>query len=130
MPNSDTFDLDDFLPYLLNQAASETSLEFQKYYKGKYGLLQTEWRVIFHLGRNGTMTATDICTRARIHKTKVSRAVSGLERRRYLSRRAVPNDRRHEGLTLTRQGEVVYADLREAAFRFDRAVMAQIPRQN
>jgi ATP-dependent Lon protease len=41
-------------------------------------MLRTEWRVLFHLGIYGEMTATDIVNRARIHKTKVSRAVQKL----------------------------------------------------
>ena len=48
MENSDTFDLQLFLPYLLNQAAEESSLSFQRVYKDRYGMLRTEWRVLFH----------------------------------------------------------------------------------
>ena len=33
------FDLQDFLPYLLNQAAEASSLEFQQLYKDRYGML-------------------------------------------------------------------------------------------
>ena len=40
MENSDTFDLQLFLPYLLNQAAEESSLSFQRVYKDRYGMLQ------------------------------------------------------------------------------------------
>ena len=70
MENSDTFDLQLFLPYLLNQAAEESSLSFQRVYKDRYGMLRTEWRVLFHLGIFGQMTARDIGLRARLHKTK------------------------------------------------------------
>ena len=78
MQNLGEFDLKDFLPYLLNQAAEEASLGFQVLYKERYGMLRTEWRVLFHLGRYGDMTAKEICDRARTHKTKVSRAVAAL----------------------------------------------------
>jgi len=80
------FDLIHFLPYILNQAAEASSLGFQQVYKQRYGMLRTEWRVLFHLGRYGEMTAKDICERARIHKTKISRAVKALEDRRFLVR--------------------------------------------
>ena len=50
MTKKDEFNLHDFLPYLLNQAAEESSLAFQQIYKGRYGMLRTEWRVLFHLG--------------------------------------------------------------------------------
>ncbi|MCB2136687.1 MAG: winged helix-turn-helix transcriptional regulator [Rhodobacteraceae bacterium] len=116
------FDLVDFLPYLLNQAAEQTSIGFQASYKARYGLLRTEWRVIFHLGRYGEMTAKDICARARLHKTKVSRAVKALETRRYLTRSELPHDRRNEILRLTRLGQSVFAELNLSARHFDETV--------
>jgi len=124
MAQNDDFDVKDFLPYLLNQAADASSLEFQRYYKGRYGMLRTEWRVVFHLGRYGTLTAKEICTRARIHKTKVSRAVGALEAKRFLTRSTDPDDRRHEALNLTRQGAAAYADLSVKAKRFDAELVA------
>lgn len=113
------FDLLEFLPYLLNQAAEESSLSFQKVYKDRYGLLRTEWRVLFHLGMFGEMTATDIGTRAKIHKTKISRAVYRLAQRRYLKRVPSETDRRVEWLVLTSAGEAVYRDLRDTAEAYE-----------
>ena len=113
------YDLKDFTPYLLNLAAETASLDFQRHYKAKYGMLRTEWRVIFHLGQYGPMHAKDICTRSRIHKTKVSRAVAALETKRYLARDDFEEDRRHAVLKLTKLGQSVFDDLFEAARRFD-----------
>ena len=129
MATQDTFDLRDFLPYLLNQAADVTSLEFQPAYKDRYGMLRTEWRVLFHLGRYGAMTAKEVCTRARIHKTKVSRAVSALENKRFLSRNTVEIDRRQEQLTLTKSGLRAYEDLNARAQAYDDALSAQFTAQ-
>lgn len=126
MPPSDPFELLDFLPYLMNQAADALSLEFQRYYKGKYGMLSTEWRVLFHLGCYGEMTAKEICDRARIHKTKVSRAVSALESKRYLVRKEHETDRRHAFLRLTPLGKRVFADLSRAARAFDASIRASM----
>tara|TARA_R110002110_G_scaffold19919_35_gene81638 strand:+ start:1481 stop:1942 length:462 start_codon:yes stop_codon:yes gene_type:complete len=117
------FDLQSFLPYLLNIAAEQSSATFQTYYKDRYGMLRTEWRVLFHLGRYGAMTAKDVCDRARLHKTKVSRAVAALQQKRFLTRNTRPDDRRHETLSLTPQGARAYADLATQAQRFDRALM-------
>lgn len=121
------FDLRDFLPYLLNQAAEMTSLDFQRHYKAKYGMLRTEWRVVFHIGRYGSMTAKEICERARIHKTKVSRAVSALEKRRFLNRTVVQNDRRQEMLSLTRVGRAAFLDLYAEAQKFQLELTAEFP---
>lgn len=118
------FQLQDFLPYLLNRAAEATSVEFQKYYKQRYGMLRTEWRVLFHLGRYGPLTAKEICTRATIHKTKVSRAVSALEQRRFITRKTVEEDRRHEVLSLTKVGTAAFEDLLKAAEAYNDKLMA------
>lgn len=126
MPDRDAFDLSDFLPYLLNQTADALSLEFQQIYRGRYGMLRTEWRVLFHLGHYGPMTASRICDRARLHKTKVSRAVAALERKRYIARSIRASDRRHAELHLTAQGAQVFAHLRTEAQAYDDAVRARL----
>lgn len=121
----EAFDLVDFLPYLLNQAAEESSLDFSALYRARYGMLRTEWRVLFHLGRYGAMTAREICDRAKMHKTKISRAVQALEKRRFLTRQRLAADRRQERLELTAAGRAAYADLRASAARYDRELAAR-----
>jgi DNA-binding MarR family transcriptional regulator len=74
---------------------------------------------LFHLGRYGDMTAREVCDRARIHKTKVSRAVAKLETRRFLKRTEVPTDRRNALLNLTKAGQSAYRDLAEQAHTYD-----------
>ena len=120
MPENQDFDLIDFLPYLLNQAAEESSLAFHQVYKARYGMLRTEWRVLFHLGRYGALTAKDIGARAKMHKTKISRAVAKLTERRFITRSRDENDRRSEHLQLTPAGEAAYRDLRGQAASYDK----------
>lgn len=124
MPENHDFVLQDFLPYLLNQAAEAASLSFQRVYRDRYGMLRTEWRVLFHLGLYGRMTATDIARRSRMHKTKISRAVSALEAKRFLTRARDDADRRHEYLALTTGGETAYRDLAATARAHDAALVA------
>ncbi|WP_322866236.1 MarR family winged helix-turn-helix transcriptional regulator [Aquicoccus sp. G2-2] len=119
MSISDEFDLENFLPYLLNQAAEEASLSFQQVYKARYGMLRAEWRVLFHLGRYGRLTAKEICQRSKMHKTKISRAVAKLEARRFLARERGGDDRRLEYLELTGPGQRAYRDLQAVAHRYD-----------
>jgi DNA-binding MarR family transcriptional regulator len=122
MSQKDAFDLQNFLPYLLNQAAEESSLAFQQVYRDRYGMLRTEWRVLFHLGLYGRLTAKEIGTRSKMHKTKISRAVQRLEERRFLTRAPDEADRRQEYLDLTVQGHVAYRDLHAVAHRYDAAL--------
>lgn len=113
------FDLQDFLPYLLNQAAEATSRGFQASYRARYGLTRTQWRVMANLGRFGAMTARDICRISHIEKTKVSRAVAGLEGEGLLIRATSPDDRRAENLSLTERGRAVFAEIGQQAQDFD-----------
>lgn len=125
------FDLKDFLPYLLNISAEVTSSGFADNYKREYGMTRTQWRVLFHLGRYGEMTARDICTRSRTHKTKVSRAVSALEDIRFLKRQRNLDDRRFESLCLTAEGHKAYKTLCGKAGSYDRMLMSQFtPEEN
>lgn len=126
MPDRADFDLECFLPYLLNQAAEATSRSFQASYKATYGMTRTQWRVLANLGKFGSMTARDICTISHIEKTKVSRAVSALEDQRLLSRTTSPQDRRAELLSLTDAGRAVFADLGQRAIAYDRALRARL----
>lgn len=119
MKKNEKFDLNDFVPYLLNHAAEVSSLQFQSYYKTKYGILRTEWRVIFHLGRSGKMTAKEICLYTHSHKTKISRAVASLIKRGFISRERKKEDNRSDLLFLTQEGQKVYEDLRNEAQKFE-----------
>lgn len=119
------FDLQEFLPYALNRAAEAAGQDFQRIYKACYGMLRTEWRVLFHLGHFGPMTAREICDRGDLHKTKVSRAVKALETRRFLTRKELDHDRRHESLSLTKTGTAAYRDLAAHALAYDKDLSAK-----
>lgn len=120
------FDLSKFLPYLLNQAADRQSVAFRQVYREHYGMLRMEWRVLFHLGQFGDMTAKDICAKAQMHKTKASRAVAALELKRFLVRSQVATDRRRELLSLTPLGHRAYVHLNKAAHSFDSELQKQL----
>jgi DNA-binding MarR family transcriptional regulator len=126
MPEDDGFELRDFTPYLLNAAGEAQSLAFSRVYKDRYGMLRTEWRVLFHLGRYGEMSAREISRRAAIHKTKVSRAVAALTEKRFLERRPSPEDRRVERLALRPPGRAAFEDLTRAAAAHERALEARL----
>ncbi|MEO0402895.1 MAG: MarR family winged helix-turn-helix transcriptional regulator [Pseudomonadota bacterium] len=130
MRDTSDFDVQDFLPYLLNQAAEASSLEFQRVYKDRYGMLRNEWRVLFHLGIYTRMTASEIGARAQMHKTKISRAVQRLAERRYLVRHRDGGDRRVEHLELTPMGRKVYADLRGVAQDYNDALVEGLPQED
>jgi DNA-binding MarR family transcriptional regulator len=110
-------------------AAERTSEGFADIYKGLYGMKRTEWRVLFHLGRYGRMTAQEIGARARVHKTKISRAVRDLESKRFLTRSDHDLDRRREILSLLKAGESAYGFLVERASAYERDLQNRLTRR-
>ena len=115
------FDLDLFLPYLLNQAAEVTSAAFQESYRAR-GMTRTEWRVLANLGKQGALTAGQICRITFTDKSKVSRAVQRLEVAGLLQRTKVADDRRQESLTLTDAGRIACHQISKLAAGFDSAL--------
>lgn len=118
--------LENFLPYRLYRLADSVSREFSRIYKDSHGLTRPEWRTLSGLGQHGTMTASEIGEQSAMHKTKVSRAVAELERRRWLTRTPDENDRRVEHLALTKAGLAAYREMVPLAKAFERELLARL----
>lgn len=116
---ADGLALSRFLPYRLHTAAEKVSLAFSRLYKDEYGLNRPEWRVLAILAQLPKSTATEIGALSSMHKTKVSRAVAALEKRKWLARAADEDDRRVEWLELTRTGRSRFAHLSGLAGDFE-----------
>lgn len=119
-------ELESFLPYRLYRLADTVSREFSKIYRERHGLTRPEWRTLSGLGQLGTMTATELGEQSAMHKTKVSRAVAELERRRWLTRTADEKDRRVEHLTLTKAGLAAYRKMVPLAKAFERELLEKL----
>jgi DNA-binding MarR family transcriptional regulator len=115
--------LEEFLPYRLNVCSNLTSQALWRVYgvRHKFGL--PEWRVLVTLGQYGVMTGKAIGVHSHMHKTKVSRAVALLERRKLVSRRANRADLREAFLSLTPAGRDVYEELAPIALDFSRQLL-------
>lgn len=116
------FDLHSFLPFLMHHASEKVSLGFRDIYRDRYRMTRSEWRVLATLGQYGALTATEIVTHTGLHKTKVSRAVFSIEKRRWLKRRQDEKDRRIQRLELTAQGLSAFTSLCEAGVAYNRKV--------
>lgn len=115
--------LEEFLPYRLNVCASLVSQALSRIYAERYKIGVPEWRVLVTLGQFGNMTAKAIGIHSRMHKTKVSRAVALLERRKLVSRRANRDDLREAFLSLTPAGRDIYSELAPIALDFARQLL-------
>ncbi len=110
--------LEQFLPYRLNVLATVVSLALSRIYSERYSIGVPEWRVLVTLGQYGTMTGKQIGAHSHMHKTKVSRAVALLEKRKMIARRTNRADMREAFLSLTPAGREIYQDLAPIALDF------------
>lgn len=112
--------LEEFVPYRLSIATHLVSHAIARAYEARFGLGIPQWRVVAVLAENGPLMSIDIAQRTRMDKMTVSRAVAGLVARRLVAREANPDDRRSQLLSLSRQGENLYAEVAPAALRLER----------
>ncbi|NIA69285.1 MarR family transcriptional regulator [Pelagibius litoralis] len=118
--------LESFLPYRLNRAAAIASRQFSAIYRNDFNLTVPEWRTLATLGQFGAATATEIGEHSAMHKTKVSRAVAALQRRRWLVRHTNEQDRRIEHLSLSAAGRSAYAKLAPKMLAFEDAMIRKL----
>jgi DNA-binding MarR family transcriptional regulator len=119
-PDEAPLKLAEFLPYRLHVLASLVSQALSRIYVERYGLGVPEWRVLVTLGQFGVMTGKAVGAHSHMHKTKVSRAVAELEKRKLVARRANRADLRESFLSLTPAGRAIYEELAPGALDFAR----------
>ena len=112
--------LEHFLPYQLMVVASLVSQALSRVYARRYRIGVPEWRVLVTLGQYGVMTGKAIGAHSHMHKTKVSRAVALLEKRKLLTRRSNRADKREAFLSLTAGGRAMYEEVAPHALDFAR----------
>ena len=118
-----TLKLEEFLPYRLNVCASLVSQALSRVYADRHKIGVPEWRVLVTLGQFGVMTGKAVGGHSHMHKTKVSRAVALLERRKLVARRINRADLREALLSLTPAGREIYNDLAPIATDFARDLL-------
>lgn len=126
MPLTPDFDLNAFLPYRINAAASRISRAFADRYREEFGISIPEWRVLAHLHHAGDVSVRDIEARVDMEKSKVSRAASRLEQAGYITKAVNEVDRRLLALRLTTEGRDLVARLIPVAMQFQDEMLAQL----
>ncbi|MCB1396156.1 MAG: winged helix-turn-helix transcriptional regulator [Rhodobacteraceae bacterium] len=126
MTDTPIFDLNDFLPYRLNAAASRISRAFSDRYREEFGISIPEWRVLAHLHQAGDVSIRDIEARADMEKSKVSRAASRLEAAGYITKAVNDTDRRLLALRLTPSGRELVIRVLPVARQFQEDMLRQL----
>ncbi|MCG7522590.1 MarR family winged helix-turn-helix transcriptional regulator [Ruegeria sp. Ofav3-42] len=120
------FDLDGFLPYRLTVLAAHLSAEMAQQYKKKFGISNSEWRVLVNVGYAENPSVRDIEKRVSLEKSKVSRAAARLEVRGLITKVVDPDDRRLVNLTLTEKGTDLLSQLVPIAMSFQSSLEAKL----
>ncbi len=118
--------LESFLPYRLNRATAVASKQFSQIYREEFGLTVPEWRVLATLGQLDSASAKQIGQHSAMHKTKVSRAVASLQKRRWVAREVDELDRRIEHLSLTQPGRAAFRRLAPKMLAFEEQILARL----
>lgn len=122
--------LEAFLPYQVNVLSNLVLRALSRIYGEQFDIGIPEWRVLATLGEFGTTTSKTVGAHSHMHKTKVSRAVAALEKRKLLTRRANRADLRESFLTLTPDGEALYRELVPLALDFTHRLTTDINTQD
>jgi DNA-binding MarR family transcriptional regulator len=110
----------DLLSYRLHTVANLLSRGAELRYRREFGVSLWEWRTVALLGAaTEPLSLSHLAHAAGIHKSQMSRVVSGLARRRLVSRAANSADGRGVQLALTKAGRKLYGGLIDAAAERD-----------
>jgi DNA-binding MarR family transcriptional regulator len=124
---SDSFILEQFLPYRLSLLSNTVSEGISIAYRNEHDLSVTEWRVIAVLGRFPGQTASEIVRRTAMDKVAVSRAVRKLLERGLVARSAHDEDRRRQPLMLTEDnGQALYRAVVPKALAYEKALLESL----
>jgi len=114
----------ELLSYRLHEVANLLSRGAELRYRREFGVSLWEWRSIALLGGTREPVSLNLLAHAAgIHKSQMSRVVSGLSKRGLVRREPDPDDARGLRLTLSKTGQRLYDGLiraasdRDAAFR-------------
>ena len=102
----DAFDLDDYLPYLINRTGNVVAGAFSEELAGAK-LTLPQWRVLAALFHQGEQRQIDLAEFTSIDQSTLSRLVSGLARRALVSRRRSVTSNREVSVNLTAKGLAV-----------------------
>ena len=112
----------DLLSYRLHVVANLLSRGAELRYRREFGVSLWEWRTIALLGAvTEPLSFNHLAHAAGVHKSQMSRVVSGLVKRRLVVRAADPGDARGLRLALSKSGRRLYEGLIEAAAERDEA---------
>lgn len=110
----------ELISYRLHTVANLLSRGAELRYRREFGVSLWEWRTVALLGAGSEpLSLNHLSHAAGIHKSQMSRVVTGLTERKLVLRAADEEDARGVRLTLSKAGRKLYQDLIAAAAERD-----------
>ena len=116
------FDLERFVPYLLNRVGIRIAMEFAREI-GPQQVKYSSWRVLFTLAHAGPQQMVELAALANFEISTLSRVVAGLEREGLLKRVNGEVGARNRGIALTTRGQRLVKKLSPIVFRHEAAAL-------
>jgi len=108
-----------WLPYRLHDAAARLGTILFGYYSRKHGLSKPAWKTIAALAAKPDLSGGDIARFSGIDLCAISRAITQLQQRGLIDRRASTHDKRFISVSLTQAGEEMFQDILDVALRIE-----------
>lgn len=121
--NKAEFDLERFIPYLLNRVGIRIAMEFAHEIWSEQ-LKYSGWRVLFTLAHLGPCQMVELAALANFEISTLSRLVATLERERLVKRVNGETGARNRCIVLTARGKKIVAKLRPLALRHETAALS------
>jgi MarR family transcriptional regulator, organic hydroperoxide resistance regulator len=117
------FDLDQFLPYLINRAGVRLAVNFARDIADT-GVALQEWRVLAVLAAAGEQRLSDLAGLTSIDLSTLSRLVTRMGRQGLVTRLNGNGDRRERRIALTEKGRGRTRAIIPTARRYERLALA------
>ena len=113
--------LDELLIYRLGRLYATAGAMTLRVCEGEFGIARREWRLLAVLGQAGELQQSALAARAELDRARTSRALTTLQAKGLVERRAVDSDRRQARVWLTDAGRALHARMlpRVAAINHD-----------
>ncbi len=123
-PDSQTLDLDRYVPALITFIANKLSNSATALYGRKFGVNITEWRIMALLAIEPAIPASRICHVIGFNKGPVSRTLATLQKRGLIAIRIHPNDGRAHSISLTAKGRATHDKIIAVALERERRLLS------
>jgi DNA-binding MarR family transcriptional regulator len=123
--NKQAFDLEAFVPYLLNRVGIRIAMEIAREFIPEQ-VSYSSWRVLFTLAHVGPRQMIELAVLANFEISTLSRVIAALERNGLVKR--IEGEARNRGITLTARGSKLVERLGPIAFKYEAAALSDFTR--